>query len=393
MRMDIYKLKKLLERHEGPKLDFKETLELKMETQKKEFVKDICAIANSKGGRGYIVFGIKDKTKEVVGIDKKPYDEEKIQQMICNRCDPPVPVRVEGIEYEGKNLVVVTIFRTNQQPHQMRRNGSFYVRRGSTTDVARREEIANMFQEQGLASYETVIMNKAYLESLDRELMFNKLNIFDKEYNKTNMMLLEGLGVISKDLDRESYHPTIGGLLLFGKKPQKYMPHTGIAINYYDKVYRIEGNILEMVKKTDEKLRELIGDDEYPVEAVKQAVVNALIHRDYWDAKREIFININDNKLEVSNPGAIWQHKKLNRKLKNIIPTRRNPWLYQRMILIDKDEELLKYGFGINKIQEIFKNHGEVFVVNKTYYNLFKIVFQKSHKRENLEIKTVGSYE
>ena len=61
------------------------------ETKKKEFAKDVTAIANTKGGRGYRVFGVADKTREVIGITGKHPTEESIFQIISTRCDPPVP--------------------------------------------------------------------------------------------------------------------------------------------------------------------------------------------------------------------------------------------------------------------------------------------------------------
>ena len=71
--MEIKKLKILLKKEEGTKLDFKLSLDLINESGKKELAKDICAIANSKGGRGYIIIGIEDKTKKIVGINKEDY--------------------------------------------------------------------------------------------------------------------------------------------------------------------------------------------------------------------------------------------------------------------------------------------------------------------------------
>ena len=69
--MDIKKLQRLLKKEEGTKLDFKLRLELWNETGKKELAKDICAIANSKGGRGYIVVGVVDKLKTIEGIKEE----------------------------------------------------------------------------------------------------------------------------------------------------------------------------------------------------------------------------------------------------------------------------------------------------------------------------------
>ena len=69
--MDNKKLLSLIKREEGPKLDYKVRLELWTESGKKELAKDISAIANSKGGRGYLIVGIEDKSKEVIGVKEE----------------------------------------------------------------------------------------------------------------------------------------------------------------------------------------------------------------------------------------------------------------------------------------------------------------------------------
>jgi len=69
--MDCHKLRRLLKKEEGPKLDFKAEYDLSTESGKKELTKDVIAIANSRGGRGYIILGIEDKTKRVLGMSLK----------------------------------------------------------------------------------------------------------------------------------------------------------------------------------------------------------------------------------------------------------------------------------------------------------------------------------
>lgn len=101
--MTIQKLEELLRLGESEKLDYKQDFQLDTETRKKEFVKDITAIANSKGGRGYIIFGVTDKTRSIVGVSEKHPSEETVFQIISTRCDPPVPVRYEEVIYEEKN--------------------------------------------------------------------------------------------------------------------------------------------------------------------------------------------------------------------------------------------------------------------------------------------------
>jgi len=370
--VNVNKLKKILNQPEGFKLDFKENFYLNTDSEKKEFVKDVCAIANSNGGRGYIVFGVRDKSKEIVGVDLKPFNEERIQQIICNRCDPPVPVRVDIIRYKEKDIAVVTIFKSNQRPHQIRQTGTFYIRRGSTTDVARRHEIANMLQENGLASAEQIICRKIPMTELNHELLQTyiiKGTIFEENEN----VLLEGLGIIGRDSERTGYHPTMGGLLLFGNLPQNYLPHTGIRIEYNEQVYYIRGNILEMLDKCEALISNFFENTTYPIKSVYDALSNAVVHRDYWDMSREIVVTINDEQISVSNPGAVWNRGSLKKIMQDQNPPRRNPWLYQRLLLMDKRERFLKYGLGMARIKKPFLNIGQVRIFNFPNKNLFKI--------------------
>ncbi|NYC30126.1 putative HTH transcriptional regulator [Clostridium saccharobutylicum] len=101
--MDNKKLLFLIKKDEGTKLDFKLKLDLTTENGKKELTKDVCAIANSSGGRGYIIVGIQDKTKKIIGIKNEDmFKEEQIQQIVTTRCEPPIPLEVEFIDIDNK---------------------------------------------------------------------------------------------------------------------------------------------------------------------------------------------------------------------------------------------------------------------------------------------------
>lgn len=364
--MDYSKLKKLLRSEEGTKLDFKACLRLETEGEKKEFAKDVISIANSRGGRGYILFGIEDKTKRILGISLKDYTEEKIQQIIFNRSDPPIPVNLEAVDYKGKTIGVLTIYRSKQRPHQMIQNGAFYIRRGSTTDVARREEIANMFQEFGLMTYETVILNNVSLTEIDYNLL--------TEYFKDDELFLEGLGIIGKDSESEKYHPTIGGLLLFGKNPCVFLPNAYIEVHIEEKIRLFSGNIFKLLDDIEEYIDSICLDKNYPIKAVYEAIINAVVHRDYLDYSNGIIIRFTNNYIEIINPGAMVQSNKRMNIQKDNMPQRRNTWLYQRLLMADKKNRFLKYGFGIIRIKELLKNVGEVKMINIGNENLFKLI-------------------
>lgn len=364
--MDVRKLKYLLQQEEGPKLDFKAEFHMDTESEKKELAKDVSAIANSRGGRGHIIFGIQDKTKKVLGIDTTDIKEEQIQQVIYNRCDPPVPVSVDIVGYEGKQIMVVTIFKSEQKPHQVLQNGAFYIRRGSTTDIARREEIANMLQENGLLSYERVMLSKIPMDALDDALI--------KQYFAYDLLLLDGLGFIGEDPETGEYHPTIGGLLLFGKNPYIYLSHVYVKVHYDNEVKLFTGNITKMLDEIELFLKSICGADDYPLEAVNEALANALVHRDYLDLTGGINIQISPKYIEVSNPGAMIAGNKLYKDYRDNNPKRRNPWLYQRLLMLDKKGRFLKYGLGIHRIREYFEPTGKVKFINIGSRNIFKVI-------------------
>lgn len=368
----------LLQRNEGTKLDFKLQLSLKTDSEKKELSKDVTAIANSNGGRGYIIFGVEDKTKKIVGIEDKKYSEEQIQQIISQRCDPPVSVRFDIIAVESQNVGVLTIYRSNQRPHQVRQTGTFYIRRGSTTDIARREEIASMMQETGLLEYERIILHKAPVSELD-EALINEY-IFKTGLNsqaEDYYALLEGIGIVGAEEDASKYHPTVGGLLAFGHHPQQFLPHTGIrVINHGNnkEVRQFKGPIIRMLDEIESYLTQIIPDPAYPISAVVDAVANAAVHRDYLSYGREIVLFIGRSKIEISNPGAVYGEDDIQDLFRGRNPYRRNQWLYQRLLILDNKKRFLKSGAGVRRIQKEFKTLGGAKFINDIKKNLFKVI-------------------
>lgn len=373
--MTIQKLEELLGREESEKLDFKLEFRLDQESRKKEFVKDVCAIANSKGGRGYLIFGVKDKTKEIVGVTTKIYDEERVQQIISSRIDPPVPVRLEEIEYQNKKLVVLTIFKSDQQPHQVLRTGTFYIRRGSTSDIARRQEIATLLQENGFVSWEKVLLRNSTHEDLDWNLMRKYISRDLDIRKEASFLLLEALGIIGKERGNSSLFATAGGILLFGKNTQLNFPASGVHIEWENQTLLIEGNIPTLLQKTHQQLQKIFKNTNYPMEAVYESLYNSIVHRDYWDISREINIDIQSKKIEITNPGAIWKAQGAIRFEDELIPPRRNPWLYQRLLFLGQRENRLNPFTGIRNIKNCFPNtDNAVKFINLPKKNLFKVV-------------------
>ncbi|MBB6215637.1 putative HTH transcriptional regulator [Anaerosolibacter carboniphilus] len=387
--MDVQRLKMLIKQEEGSKLDFKESLLLNTESAKKELAKDIIAIANSIGGRGHIIIGIKDKSKEIVGIDPIELHEERIQQIISYRCDPPINLRVEHIEIENKCVCVITIFKSYQRPHQMRQTGTFYIRRGSTTDFARRDEIARMFQEIGLISNELIPLYNLDTTVLDRELINNYLKkISLNPSTDMEKSVWHNVGIIHHDAETGKTHPTMGGMLLFCKNPQIYLPYCSVTIVHYEGheqiTQPIHGDIMEMLNRCYGYISEILKDQDYPIEAIFEGIANAVLHRDYFDLTRNIVVFIGDNKIEISNPGNLPRGQNMYTILKDRNPSRRNRWLYDKLLVLDENNRFLKTGFGIYQMNKIFEDIGNVMLLNIEKRSLFKIILPglKKYKKQ-----------
>lgn len=363
--MNLHKLRQLLKNDEGFKLDFKRDLHLEMESEKKEFVKDVIAIANTAGGRGYIIFGIEDQTRQIVGLHHIPPNiEERIQQMIAHRATPPVPVRFDLLEVSHKKVGVVTIFKSMQAPHQMIQTGAFYIRRGSTTDKANRHEIANMLQQYGMLSFENVPCRESRLEDLEEELVsryIGNLNLTPPQ----KQMLLCSMGIIACDLEKERYYPTYGGLLLMGKHPQDFIPHALLEVDYKGKIMGFEGNINAMLKQFKVAMKQLFPTS-YPLDGLIEVVTNAMIHRSYWDNHQYIQVIISDQEVVISNPMS---HEIYDLKSSR---WRANPWLYSRLLMMQQPEGF-HVGIGLEKTEVLFKEIGEVKVETKPLEGIFKV--------------------
>jgi ATP-dependent DNA helicase RecG len=378
--LDRQKLYTLIQKPEGTKLDFKAQLSLKTDSEKKELAKDVAAIANSKGGRGYIVFGIEDGTKNILGIEGKRYTEEQIQQIISQRCDPPVTLNLDIIPIDDSQIAVLTIYKSSQKPHQIRQTGVFYIRRGSTTDIARREEIASMLQESGMLQYERIVLNRVELKELDEKIVNDYISKTGlTSTNEEYYTLLEGIGIIGRDEDNAAYHPTVGGLLAFGYHPQLYLPHTGVRLIDKcgaDEVMYFSGPITRMLDEIENYLSLKIAkiNAGYPVAAVVEAIANAAVHRDYFSLGREIVVLIENNRIEISNPGATCSDEEMTELVEEYNPCRRNQWLYQRLLILDNKRRFLKTGTGMKSIYESFKQHGGAKFINNEKRNLFKVV-------------------
>ena len=379
--MDKKRLTNLIKRPEGPKLDFKQIIDIVTESGRKEIAKDVCAIANSKGGRGYIIVGIEDKTKRVTGIGSLDISEEQIQQIITSRSEPPIPISLELIEYDGKRLGIINIYDGPQKPYQIRENGAFYIRRGSTNDTMRKEEIIEALQESFSVNSEVFPIVNSNADSINFELVklyFASKHIEVNEKNKYELMVSTSILYVDKESERQM--ATMAGLLVFSDINYIYFPHNFIRIvNKIDGAEKndiiIQGDLLSMIDKSEIVLKETLPKY-YPAEAVFEAVMNAVVYRDYTIQSREIQVIIDKNSVSVISPGVLAETQNAVNNNYN----KRNMWIYEKLLSMDPKGRFLKSEKGFNKMKKLFKNSGRILFVNNINENSFKVIFPGINK-------------
>lgn len=370
------KLISLIKKSEGPKLDFKLKIDLDTESGRKELAKDICAIANSKGGRGYLIIGVEDKHKTVEGIEEVNFTEEQVQQIVSSRCEPPIPISLEILDYESKRLAIITIYDGGQKPYQLRENGAFYIRRGSTTDTMRKQELISAFQENLTINAELCSMIKSNVQCLNKLLVeeyFSSQGIVINDDNYNNF--LENASIVNLDKESNEYVCTLGGLLVFSSINNIFVPHNMIRlINKVNKdlyeVNIIKGDLLQILDKCEELLYRILPR-EYPVEAINEAVKNAVLYRDYTIFDKEIEVVIDFNSITVISPGILVRGNNIHSH--NYL--RRNMWIYEKLITLDAKKRFIKSGRGFSRMKKTVKDYGRVIFVNSMQNNCFKVIF------------------
>ncbi|MBU3177294.1 putative DNA binding domain-containing protein [Clostridium estertheticum] len=374
--MDTKRISILLKRDEGTKLDYKQKIDILIESGKKELAKDVSAIANSRGGRGYIIIGVEDKTKRIIGIDANEFKEEQIQQIISSRCEPPIPVSIDFIVYQSKNLAIITIYDGGQKPYQLRENGAFYIRRGSTTDTMRKEELISCLQENFNLNIETMPIMNSDINSLNFNIInkyFENKGISVNNDNRLEFMDNAGITFIERDYNKRVV--TLGGLLVFSSINSIYLPHNMIKIinkvnDKFDEVIIVQGNLLDMLDRVEEILKKIFSSN-YPISAVHEAVKNAILYRDYTIFYKEIEMVVNYNSVSVISPGNLLFSTEVNTH--NYL--KRNMWIYDKLIALDDKKRFIKSGKGFARMKKDFIKYGKVIFVDSKDDNTFKSIF------------------
>ena len=308
--------------------------------------KEIAALLNLEGG--HILLGVEDNAT-VTGLTRDPEQAEEWVMTLCrDHVQPAIIPYWETVSWEeAKTIGIITLPADSpDKPYKAKRGGAWltFVRIGTTSRDATREQEARLYQASGLMQYDLKPVSGTTLEDLDRRRLENYFRDV-RQQDCPRAEDEEGWRrlLLNTDLMVEDRHraiPTAGAVLLFGRRPNRLLPQAGITATAYpgmEKDYAtreravVRGPVVPLWSATGEMLENglieqamdfvrrntaveaWIGEGgtrqdrwkDYPLEAVRETVVNAVAHRDYTIAVTDIEISLYSNRLEVISPGRL----------------------------------------------------------------------------------------
>jgi len=315
----------------------------KIEDQNKEFkqtwnensLKTICAFANSSGGKLYI--GIDDNGKEVGVKGATRYlDDIPNKTKDVLGITPDVKIKKKA----GKDIIKITVAPSSAP---ISYHGRFYTRSGSSSIEIKGNELVEMLMRKSGRSWDDFIEERATIKDIDvtavknfQKLAAKKIPQIAKE--KSIPAILQKLNLLEKGKLRRA------AILLFGKNPKKFYITAYIKIGKFvsatDLISTddVEGNLFDQVDKALEILRVKYllsnityegiyrkDNMEYPEEALREAIINAVIHRNYMGAHTQL--RIDPDSLNLWNEGGLPPEIKIDDLKKWHLSRPRNKYL------------------------------------------------------------------
>lgn len=297
-----------------------------------KYMKSVVAFANGKGGR--IIFGVDDKTKEVVGIpeDKVFQEIDAITNAIFDNCEPTIIPDVYLQNINQKTVIVVEISAGRQKPYYIKADGledGVYIRVSGTTRPADRDMSRELYYECGGRSYDSVIrtdfeITDEEIQSLCKQMknvaIANSKSEFQRDAIKdvTKNVLLSW-GILKKADDGKIY-PTNAYVYLTGQDDFHSIIQCGVFKGETRAVFVDKrdygGPLWEQVENTVKfvlrnihlgcRLEGVYRQDIYelPPDSIRELVVNAVMNCSYLQASH-IQVAIYDDRLEITSPGGL----------------------------------------------------------------------------------------
>ena len=350
-------IQSLIDSGEGYHVEFK----VRVPSKVRELTEEICAFANADGG--YLLMGV-DDNRQVIGLDLENDKRSAIHSSI-SEISPALHCELYSVHVGDKTVWVIEVPSGKDKPYIF--SGSIYVREGANSQKLHTvEEMRSFFQECNKIFFDHIPCHwfNIYTDA-DEQMVKDFRTEARLSPSTSDKQIFENL-----ELFTENGAAKNGAAMFFGKQPERKLPHAitrCVLFKGTNKVHIIDDKTfggplyrqyLQAMAWLESKLqvaykiegagpREEIW--EIPLTVFKEAIINALSHRDYYEQGASIMIEMFDDRVEISNPGGLlpvvakdFGHKSMTR----------NPLvfsLFTRMHLVER------VASGIPRMQEAMR--------------------------------------
>jgi ATP-dependent DNA helicase RecG len=391
--MDIV-MRKILKSGASETVEFKQSL-----AEKDQILETVSAFSNARGGSIYIGT---DASGNVTGVQVGKKTLESLANDIKLSTDPKIFPSIETISANGKEIIQVRVPEHPSKPVWV--GEKVFERVGKTNQRVPAERIRQLIRESQPFQWDQQIVRKASLSEIENKRVREFLQKAKEERNTEFEASLSIATALSKLRLQEKNKPAIAAILLFGKNPQRWVPQSevrcarfrGIETIEFEDMLVVRGTIVQQVNDVLQFLRKHINVSakitgspareelwEYPKEALREAIVNAICHRDYEDTGN-VQVRIFDNRIEVWNPGTLPKGLTIEDLKGEHRSQPHNTLLAECFYLI---KYLEQWGTGTNRMLRLCKDAGLPEPKFEQKAGSFVVVFKRAKKRIE-EVKT-----
>ena len=347
------------------KLKESQTVEFKKSIgQLSRAMETLCAFANTDLGSVY--FGINDDGK-TMGIEMNDSSFRKVQETVFNTFDPKIYPNIFEEEIDGKQVLVVELKNAPDRPYFVK--GKAYKRVGTSNTTLSKVEMERMMYERGNPDFH---YDRSSIESEMGDMNHERIRWFYRRAHEERNLPLDDIPETKDKLNiLTDGKPNVAGILAFGHDILKYFPtsftrcavfegldktgrmldHLDIKTDLFSQIDQAENFVLRNIRKEAQVSNETGRREsryEVPYRAIREAIANAVAHRDYRISST-VDVAIFDDRIEIWSPGDLPQGmtlEQLNKPHKSVL---RNGTVAELLYLVRYIE---KWGMGIKNMKD-----------------------------------------
>ncbi|MEN5086125.1 ATP-binding protein [Sphingobacterium faecium] len=356
----------LIKTGEGKRLVF--LSQLRMDT----VAKNVCGLINEEGGD--LLLGI-SSDGEIVGLKGATAKVDELSGYLNKHVQPNAPISVSLVKYKKHDLIWISVWEGAQKPYSFQ--GKIYARTQEDTSKANNEDLSSFILQRKASEFHWERQSLLGLEEdgLSIRQVEDSILLFERKnphlrFSNDPIEFLQYMGLY------QNGHFTNAAAILYAKNPVRYLPQAKVRLTVYadekssdsflyDRLY--ESNLFQNIQDVFDYIDVLFGRSsyisglkrterqKYPIVAVREGIMNALVHRDYSKVSSTVHISIYSNRMVISNTGILPEGLHIADLKREHTSILRNPDIARMCFVHDLIEML---GSGTQRMVKDCKTYG-----------------------------------